>query len=279
MSETRGKARLRAAWIRVVLVALLSGLCLPSAAHAIRDCEDARAPVPGASEGDRVYKLLLDEFSLPTSFSDVDILHQALHHKLQDNFDKALLDLGRFHVVLCLGRRPESVNDLTGYVDGFVDGGVALETWGVFDGDEAMLTYAMVPLMSERAEAWRPGVSYVLTSYEYDGSGELRFLKRVVGESLDARVFAAIGAASAAHMEADYDTARYYFCRALLMIEQFGSGGLGANPRAGELTRFVREMSLKVIEDAIRARDAGAYSGDLGSLEIPVGMTCYGDLS
>jgi len=245
---------------------------------AIRDCAEARAPVPGAGPGDVVFKLMLDELAGTSGAGDAEIVHRALLSKLQDNFDKAALEFGRFQVVLCLGRSPIQVTDIMGGVEGFSEHGVVLETWGYFDGEEATLVHAFVPLLAPRARNWRPDVDHVTTTYAYDGSGELSFLKTLVNASPEVRIFAALGAASSAYAAQDFDNARTYFCRTLLMLETYeDSESMTIDPRRRQkLETFLKEMSLKVIDDAAAARSAGAYDGPLGSPVIPSGTTCDG---
>lgn len=275
----RGCARGAGAWgaAHRRLLAAAFAVCatvLLQATHAaaLVDCSAARRAAPGEGPGFPVFKLLLDDLVVPASLGDADILQQSLLAKLQDNFDKARLELGRFHVVLCAGRRPSNVSDISGSVEGFTNSAVALETWGVFDGDEAILSHAIVPLMSDRADGWRPGDVHFVEVYQYDGSGELRFLKRLVNTSLEVRIYAAIGAASAAYIRSDFDSARHYFCRSLLMMREFG-GGASAN-----LHGFLENISARVIDEAIAAHAAGTYDGPLGGPDLPAGTPC-GEIS
>ena len=269
-------------WDRMGLAAvfLLSLILLPASRldAAISDCIEAREAVPGVGPGDTVFKLILDELAGAPTTGDAMIMHRALLSKLQDNFDKAQLELGRFHVVLCLGRSPVQVHDIMQYVEGFADHDVVLETWGYFDLDEVTLVHAFLPLLASRSQTWRPGINHVSTTYAYDGTGELKFLKKLVNTSPEIRIFASLGAASAAYADKDFDNARTYSCRTLLLLTKYQENTLTwLDPNlVQEMEGFLRDMSLRVLDDAALAREAGAYDGPLGSPNVPSGTTCEG---
>ncbi|MDS9469215.1 hypothetical protein RGQ15_16765 [Paracoccus sp. MBLB3053] len=257
----------------------LGGLWGGEAQARVSDCMDARDAVPGTGPGDVVFKLMLDELAGTASAGDAEIVHRALRTKLQDNFDKAQLELGRFHVVLCLGRSPLQVNDIMPGVRDFADHGVVIETWGFFDSEEATLDHALVPPLAEVSGIWPSSVKHLSMSYPYDGSGELSFLKSLVHSSPEIRMLAALGAASASYEAADYDNARAYFCRTLLMLRQYqDAASMRIDPVHRQvLDSFLEEMTtVRVIEEARAARAAGTYDGMLGSPIIPQGTTCEG---
>lgn len=270
------KHPMAAGWVAGAVLALAAALLPASRARAqVSDCAQARDPVHGAA-GEVVFKLMLDKLAGTTEAGDPEIVHRALLSKLQDNFDKARLELGRFRIVLCLDRSPAQIGDILDNVDAFANHGVVLETWGFFDGAEATLSYAFVPLLATKASGWRPAVDHVSITYLYDGGDKLSFLKSMVSASPEVRIFAALGAASAAYSAHDLDKARRYFCRTLLMLRTYQNDpAMGIDPLdRQELETFLDGMSLRVIDDAVQARGAGIYSGTLGTPVTPQGTRC-----
>lgn len=270
------KHSMAAGWMAGAMLALAAALLpAPRAWAQVSDCAQAREPVPGAA-GELVFKLMLDKLVGTTDAGDPEIVHRALLSKLQDNFDKARLELGRFRIVLCLDRSPAQIGDILADADGFADNGVVLETWGFFDGAEATLSHAFVPLLATKASEWRPAVDHVSITYRYDGGDKLSFLKSMVSASPEVRIFAAFGAASAAYSAQDLDKARRYFCRTLLMLRTYqDEPAMRIDPLdRQELETFLDDMSLRIIDDAVQARAAGTYSGTLGSPVTPPGTRC-----
>ncbi len=256
-----------------IAIAGLACLMLASPAAAIQDCRAAREPIPGAQGP--VYKLLLDEMRV-TGDLDLDVLRSALRAKLQDNVEKISQEFREIHVIVCASRIPENTADIAGEVEGFTASDVVLEVWGVFDGDEAIFVQAVVPLLSQKAKGWPATDRFFEDSFTYDPQeSELRFLKRLVRDSVQIRSYTAVGIASRALMTGDYDMARKFFCQALLLLDDIPAAP-GRTPEQERLAAFVDGMSLETIE---RAAADPAYRGLLGTVEAPVGKHCLGNTS
>ncbi len=242
-------------------------------AQAIQDCRAAREPIPGAQG--QVYKLLLDELRV-TGDVDIDALRSALRTKLQSNVEKISLESREIHVIVCANRMPENPSDIANEIEGFTEADVVLEVWGLFDGDEAIFVQAVVPLLSSAAASWPATERYFEDSFLYDAQElELRFLKRLVQDSVHMRSYAAVGIASRALMTGDYDRARKFFCQALVLLDDL-TAEAGRDVEHDRLAAFVDGMSLETVE---RAAADSAYRGTLGTVQTPVGTPCTGETS
>jgi hypothetical protein len=257
-----------------------AALLIPVPASALVGCDVVHDDEPS---GGAVYKVALDELSLPATFPDAQLLHEALRSKLQDNFDKLKLEIPdvRFRVLFCQGRRPLNPPDILFDVKVFAEKGVVLEVWGYFDGYEATFIQAVIPLLTDKVAGWPPVDQYYQDAFPYDPAvPQQTFLKRLVLESDGVRAYAFIGIASQALQTGEFDRARRFFCRAEIVLDEMQKADPADLPPAlAGLREFASEMSLETIDQAVDARAAGGYSGVLGSPDEPAGKPCTEEMS
>jgi hypothetical protein len=252
-------------------------------------CDAALQPNP-ESGGIMTFILALDGLSVPSSIPGLDDpqrLAAGLKFKVATNLEALELDqMGagniiktRFRVVACPQRQPMEPVDIQSEAGLFLDNGVVLELWGFFDLDEAVFSHAILPIYVHGAGSQLgPGKVFDL-AYTYETTvpteplSELRFLKRVLNQSLPLRAYAAVGAAAIALDEREYDLARRYYCdsRQIMLDLESEQGELSSNDR--DLLEYVERVSREVIK---RAKEDPNYKGVLGTELLPSGTGCGG---
>ncbi len=273
-------------------VLLLAGILLLAGTRpvfAISGCDNALKPVP-TNAGSTVFILVLDGLSLPTSMKDTLIL--GLRSRLeknietlelsQDNPNTNLITRTRFNVVPCPKRIPSSPDDISSEAPDFLENRVILELWGHFDGDEAILSHAILPYYVHGASPHLSPGEVFDSSFPYrvntavggqtSTQSELSFLKKIMLESLPLRAYVAAGAAALSHQRKNYDTARRYYCDSRQFIYDLESEQTRLSSKDKRLLQHVESMALEVIK---AANDDSQYEGLLGT-SVPVGTKCDG---
>ena len=252
-------------------------------------CDAALQPT-SESGGVMTFILALDGLSVPDSIAGLDDpkrLAAGLKFKVATNLEALELDqMGggniiktRFQVVVCPQRQPLGPGDIQNEAGLFLNNGVVLELWGIFDQDEAIFSHAILPIYVHGAGSQLGQGKVFDFAYTYETTvpaapfPELRFLKRVLNKSLPLRAYAAVGAAAIALDKREYDLARRYFCdsRQIMLDLESEQGELSNNNR--DLLEYVESMSREVIK---RAKDDPNYKGVLGTELLSPGTGCGG---
>lgn len=250
-------------------------------------CEGAAVDLPGWSDGQITFKVLLDEFKYAQDVNVDPTLFEALNFNLQINIDNTKFGNEYIVAIPCAGRRPGSLADIAPEAATLAGLNAVVETFGVFDGDELYLGNVILPLLDgsdvlKAATGARPLYSQI---FPYDTKKTHRqFLKDLLLYKPHFPAFVSVGIGSRSFDTGEFDLARKYFCRAGALLGEVLEAKKPEEQIAKleepitQLKEFAENMAIETIAVANKARNGSGpgavYQGILGTAELPEGTSC-----
>jgi hypothetical protein len=232
--------------IRRVALCLAACLLAAPAAAQIIPC-----PAIGRTQN---YKLVLDDFSLSagTGEPNLAVFMESLRASLRLSLERLQADTPlRVELVRCEKRRPKTENDFDkAQVRVLNSHRVVIEMWAIGEmtpggGKQeyrAFVSYALIPVRHLVAGQ----VPDVVTVELKGRAGEpLAALLRELDQSAELAAYAAASLGTKLLQERDYDQARTYLCKADTTL-----AASRPQPPPGALVKWVRDLSVKVVEQA-----------------------------
>jgi hypothetical protein len=289
---TRGIANRRRHWIFYTLLLLLLIAASGRVGAQVAGCDAALQPVTTGT-GSMTFILALDGLRVPAEIpglEDPKLLIGGLRFKVDVNLEALEMEppasgsgtgntvRTNFKVVACPQRQPEGELDMS-QVNRFLNNNVVLELWGMFDGDEAIFSHAILPIYVNGAGDFSAPREVFHLSYPYQAAAnggqrpELKFLKKILLESLSLRAYSAVGAAALALQKKEYDLSWRFYCSThqILLDQQSQYGELSKHDK--KLLEYAQKRVNEVIDSAMSDPE---YKGALGSELLSPGTGCGG---